>query len=1102
MAEIPDSEPEHRVDPVRLLRSSLVALAQTVGPGFTHAALLKHAARFGGRLSRSTMADLRRRESATLPLWSTVRTFVLAALGYADEWAIAVPPRLRDMGRWQRLYDECRAFRAGTSNVVAGDVGSAAVVQARDIHGNVQLTVGPASSSAVRSAYLEQVVRIAPECLYDRDVELAELADWCLRSDQQPGYLWWRAPAWAGKSALLPWFVLHPPAGIRVVSFFVTARLSGQSDKRAFAEVVLEQLAQLCGQPLPDLLTDATRDAHLLALLAEAASVCQRRGERLVLVVDGLDEDRGVTIGPDAHSIAALLPARPPGGVRIVVGGRPDPPIPTDVPPGHGVRDPRIVRELRHSEYAEVVRHDAQRELGQLLHGTTAEQDLLGLITAAGGGLSGPDLAELTGSAEWEIEELLCAVTGRTFSSRTVGRGLPNTPPVYVLAHEQLQQDATRMLGPNRLAAYRQRLHEWASGYRERSWPVSTPEYLLRGYHRLLRETHEIGLLVDSGLDRARHARMLDLTGGDTAALAEVTAAQDTLHAQVEPDLVAITRLAAYRDDILDRNLLIPTKLPEAWSKLGHYARAETLAKMLPEPAHARALAAVARAATSALVTAQPRNDTDNSARRAISGRQAPGPRRNTRDINARRNNKLKDVETAISTGDFDKAEALADSIHQPQQRHRAKLAVVRAVASSDGTRAEKIARRTRNPRWLAQALVELVVPIVDAGDQAHAEELAAEAEKLSRIAVPTQRLDVVTTVATALATVGDVAGAEQLARVLDNPHEQARALAEVVTAVVATGQVERAAALAEDIIDPVWRATALMRVVRAASPAGEVAGRITARASAAIRAVGSSYHRDRLLGRLAGALAADDLAGAETVMAAIQHEHIRQEALAGLVTVLADADQVKLADDLAESIDDREQREWALPAVASAWARAGDVPRAMAICRSLAQPRWRVRALLAVGNGTDTHKLLIEAESTLALIDYTAQHAQAQAEVVAAWAAAGEIERAEALAGMIPVAQWRARALGAVVDTLAAAGALDRAHEVADRISDVELRTSAVTRLALVGDSAEGHRVVARALRSGRWQPALPVLSVLEPDAVRAVGTDLLAAANPTAAG
>ena len=148
--------------------------------------------------------------------------------------------------------------------------------------------------------------------------------------------MWWQAKAWAGKSALLSTFVLRPPPQVRervrMVSFFITARLAAQDTREAFTQVLLEQLAELTGQELPAVLPEATREAYLLDLLAQAASSLPGAGGRLVLVVDGLDEDRGVTTGPHAHSIAGLLPADPPAGMRVIVAGRPNPPIPDDVP--------------------------------------------------------------------------------------------------------------------------------------------------------------------------------------------------------------------------------------------------------------------------------------------------------------------------------------------------------------------------------------------------------------------------------------------------------------------------------------------------------------------------------------------------------------------------------------------------------------------------------------------------------------------------------------------------------------------------------------------------------------------------------------------------
>ena len=162
--------------------------------------------------------------------------------------------------------------------------------------------------------------------------------------------MWWQAGPWAGKSALLSTFVLRPPPKwrrrVRLVSFFITARLAAQDTREAFTQVLAEQLAELLGQALPAVLPEATREAYLLGLLSQAAAACKDAGGRLVLVVDGLDEDRGVTTGPDAHSIAGLLPADPPAGMRVILAGRPNPPVPDDVPDWHPLRDPAIIRPL------------------------------------------------------------------------------------------------------------------------------------------------------------------------------------------------------------------------------------------------------------------------------------------------------------------------------------------------------------------------------------------------------------------------------------------------------------------------------------------------------------------------------------------------------------------------------------------------------------------------------------------------------------------------------------------------------------------------------------------------------------------------------------
>jgi hypothetical protein len=382
-------------------------------------------------------------------------------------------------------------------------------VAAQSITGTFNFRLGRAPA---RSAYLKQVEQIAPPVLAGREAELLELAAYCAEPGWGP-YAWWQAPVWAGKSALLSTFVLHPPAGVRVVAFFITARLGGQDNRGAFTEVVLEQLAELLGEDLPSL-TAATREAHLRRMLEQAAQACAGQDKQLILVVDGLDEDRGVTAGQDARSIAALLPGNPPAGLRVVVAGRPDPPVPDDVPAGHPLRDPGIVRLLAPSDHARDVKTLAQKELRRLLSGTRAEQDLLGLLTAALGGLSGPDLSALTGQSPWEIENVLHGVSGRTFTRRVSTRESGDGIEVYLVGHEELQAGATAQFGGQRLAGYRDRLHRWAGGYRDRGWPGDTPEYLLSGYFQMLTAAGDIARLAACAADIARHERMLGVTGG------------------------------------------------------------------------------------------------------------------------------------------------------------------------------------------------------------------------------------------------------------------------------------------------------------------------------------------------------------------------------------------------------------------------------------------------------------------------------------------------------------------------------------------------------------------------------------------------------------
>ena len=107
----------------------------------------------------------------------------------------------------------------------------------------------------------------------------------------------------------------------------------------------------------------------MLRLLEDAAGRGREAGRRLLLVIDGLDEDSGTVTGPGRSSIAALLPRRPPPEVRVLVARRPHPPIPDDVAGDHPLRT-ISPRQLAVSEHARDVERRARHELTQLLAGS------------------------------------------------------------------------------------------------------------------------------------------------------------------------------------------------------------------------------------------------------------------------------------------------------------------------------------------------------------------------------------------------------------------------------------------------------------------------------------------------------------------------------------------------------------------------------------------------------------------------------------------------------------------------------------------------------------------------------------------------------------
>ncbi|MEV4514483.1 hypothetical protein AB0K00_36665 [Dactylosporangium sp. NPDC049525] len=315
-----------------------------------------------------------------------------------------------------------------------------------------------------RSSYVDQVAEIVPtNGLVNRETELTELARFCSGTDQ---YVWWQAPPWAGKSALMATFVRNPPEDVDVVSFFVTSRLAGHADSIGLVDVLSEQLAAILGRPMPSTGVLTLRDTYRRSMIRDALQQVAELGRQLVLVVDGLDEDGKSRPGTGLASIASILPSLLGDQVRVIVSSRPDPPLPHDVADGHPLRQCRI-RHLDVSPHATNVASRARRELNGLLQRGKAEQDIIGFLAARRGGLSAVELQQLTGLPPFKLEHILAGDFGRTVVPRT-DHGAASSHRVYVFTHDALLEESVSQLGPALIDRYRARIARWAQVYIDR----------------------------------------------------------------------------------------------------------------------------------------------------------------------------------------------------------------------------------------------------------------------------------------------------------------------------------------------------------------------------------------------------------------------------------------------------------------------------------------------------------------------------------------------------------------------------------------------------------------------------------------------------------
>lgn len=213
--------------------------------------------------------------------------------------------------------------------------------------------------------------------------------------------------------------------------------------------------------------------------------------------------------------------------------------------------------------------------------------------------------------------------------------------------------------------------------------------------------------MVACATDPDRHDRMLDLSGGDAASLAEVTTAQHLLVSAEEPEVTEMVRLAVHRDHLVEHNSGVPVDLPAVWARIGHPNRAESIANSMPDLAkRAEALASVAVANRSPTLL-------DHAEQVAL----AVGDP-------ARRGGALVAVARASAAlGEAERAEAVARALADPELRATAWTGMAAVSGRPDYLDAAEAAARTLTDHaeqaWL---LCSVLMTAADLGEWHRAE--------------------------------------------------------------------------------------------------------------------------------------------------------------------------------------------------------------------------------------------------------------------------------------------------------------------------------------------------------------------------------------------
>jgi tetratricopeptide (TPR) repeat protein len=931
---------------------------------------------------------------------------------------------------------------------------------------------------------------LAPPVLVARQAELDELARLVTSPAGRDRWLWIQADAFAGKTALLAYFALHPPDLVDVAACFLR-RTTGDDSPDYALDFLVRQFAAIAARTYQPV---GRNIAEFQDMLAEAARACREQGRHLAVVVDGLDEYKTAYAGLD---LGSWLPGADtlPDATHLIAASRSGAEVQLD--DGHPLQDHQYL--LTRSDAAAQIESRAQQEIRQVTLDDPAALSVLAIFAAAETGLS---LTEVTTLMQMRpdthaidvasVSRLLDTAFGRTFARQDPAEQPGN--PVFAFAHETLLDAAREHKYVARVLPECQRLlDKWADDYAKRGWPTETPGYLLLPYtDQLIRrltdratEPQICRRLADQLYQTVSHQdrspRIAAESGNPALADREIATVQRVLldtHERTGIEAgILLYRLAvlAFRRRPLDgERAEVARSVAGVWVTCGRADAALTLANQILDPLQRNyALGDIAKwhcdagRPEEALAVAQymNRDDRFGGVLRKIS-------------------------EAFAAAGLPDRGLAIAEQLKPGFDRAFALTDIAKGYgAAGRGEDALAVAQRVRSEAlklddsWATNQLVTgiscslavaapvqamaMVREITDASDRAEA--IVEVAGALAQAADPDHAL---TAVEEALAIAGHVADLSQRASTLG---QVANALGEAGYAEQALTAAKEGVATGQSIPDASERAQALAELAEALDRAGH----LQQARHAAQEALTDAPH--------------------------IADPGARTGALANIARVLCDVDERELARTVAADIvqaarqvGDLAQRAECLTEAARTMVPGKDpslgvgvAREACAVALKIEDPESRAEALSGVGvplmwAGENEDLLgVVQSEFDAAKnIKSAVLRLSAYVSPTIHLAAVQPTERAIETAERLQEPDARARALSEIAVKLADAGSPQRACEVTRKIDDHNQRASTLAKIAVVaaqdGDCVQALDVAEQAFAAAQYgqQDRVRVLS------------------------